>query len=381
MRNFVYFNPTKLVFGKGVNDLSGKEIARNGYKRVILIAGSGSIKENGVYEAVTMSLKNAQIKWHEVWGVRANPVLSTVREAIAHARSFHADVIVAVGGGSVIDTAKATAAGVYIDDIWDVFEEKVKIKKALPIFCVVTLSATGSEMNPYAVITNEEEGKKWSTGGEALYPMVSFIDPEVQRSLPKHQTVFGAIDAISHCLEYYFLGNGDEVILALNETLQKSIIEATDMLVIDPQNYNARANLAWAATMALNGITAVALRGGDWASHAIEHGISALHSEVAHGAGLSVVVPAWITTVHTKKPELFARWAREVWGVAPIEEGIVRFKEKLSSWEAPITLRELHITESDIPHIADNVCINGYRPGVLHKFDRNDVETLLRNCL
>lgn len=380
MRNFTYCNPTKIVFGKGVNELVGKEIARQGYKRVVLIAGSGSIKENGVYDTVTASLKNAQIKWHEVWGVRANPVVSTVRDAIAHARSFHADAILAVGGGSVIDSAKATAAGVYVDDIWDIFEEKVKIKKALPLFCVLTISATGSEMNPYAVITNEEESKKWSTGGEVLYPAVSFIDPSVQQSLPKMQTVYGAVDALSHCLEYYFLGNGDEITLAVNEAVQRSIIEATDILVAASDNYHARANLAWSATLALNGITGVALRGGDWAVHAIEHGISALHSEIAHGAGLSVLYPAWIAMVHTKKPEIFTRWACKVWGAASVEEGIMRLKEKLSSWGAPITLRELHISQADIPHIADNVCVDGYKPGVIQKFERSDVETLLQKC-
>jgi len=240
MKNFTYYNPTKIVFGKDVNSLVGKEIARNGFKKVLLIAGGGSIKENGVYESVCESLTRSQVKWHEVWGVRPNPVLSKIREAIAHARQHHVDAIVAVGGGSVIDSAKAVAAGVFLDDIWDAFEEKVKIKKALPLFCVLTLSATGSEMNPYAVVTNEEDDKKWSTGGEVLYPVASFIDPEVQTSLPWHQTVNGAIDAIAHIMEYYFLGNNEETTLSINDALLRTIIDMTDRLQQNNKDHNAQ---------------------------------------------------------------------------------------------------------------------------------------------
>lgn len=380
MTNFTYYNPTKIVFGKGVNRLVGKELARNGIKKVLLLAGGGSIKTNGVYASICESLSNAQIKWHEVWGVRPNPVLSKVNEAIAHARQHHVDAIIAVGGGSVIDSAKATAAGMYLDDIWDAFEEKVKIKKALPLFCVLTLSATGSEMNPYAVITNEIDDKKWSTGGEVLYPVASFIDPEVQASLPWHQTVNGAIDAMAHIMEYYFLGSTEETTLSINEALLRTIVNMTDRLQKNAQDHSARANLAWAATLALNGITGAALRGGDWSVHAIEHGISALHSDIAHGAGLGVVYPAWIRFMQPHSPEIFERWAKTVWNASTTENAVQNFIGKLKDWKAPVTLHDLHISPEAIPNITANIMAAGYKPGAIKQLDEKDIQTILTMC-
>ncbi len=313
MENFTFYNPTKLIFGKNTIPKMGRELKKSGINKVLLLAGSGSIKSNGTYESAIQSLKNSGIEWSELWGVRANPLLSHAIEGISIVKDKNVNAILAVGGGSVIDEAKSIAAGYYLDNLWTAFEDKISIDKALPVYTILTLSGTCSEMDPYAVLTNDENLKKWNISGDALYPKVSIIDPEVQMSLPWHQTVNGAIDAMSHIMEFYFMGKDEEATLSVDEALMKTIIQSVDKLQEEPCNYSARANLAWAATLGLNGISGVALHGGDWASHQIEHGISALHPEIAHGAGLAVVFPAWIYYMNRYNTDIFKRWAKNVW--------------------------------------------------------------------
>ncbi|MFC1546179.1 iron-containing alcohol dehydrogenase [bacterium] len=377
MFNFEFHVPTKLIFGKETIHLIGTELQKDGIKKVLLSVGSGSIKNNGVYDEVVKSLEQNGIAWIECWGVQPNPVLSKVNEMIDIARKENVGAVLACGGGSVIDSAKAVCAGVYMDDIWQAFETKESIQKALPLYTVLTLSAAGTEMNPNAVVTNEEQKKKYHISGPALYPKVSIIDPCVQMSLPWQQTVNGALDAMSHVMELYFIGGESETSLALDESLIRSIIKMTDSLKNNPGDYNSRANLAWAATLALNGTTEAGQNGGDWASHGIEHGVSAHYPEVAHGAGLGVVFPAWIEYCKNANPQIFNRWAKNVWNKETVEQGITAMKEKLKSWGTAVSLKELCVETSKFEAIADHTICYG-STGAVKKLTKEDILEILK---
>lgn len=375
MINFTFYTPTRVLFGVGRIKEVGSEIKKSNVKKVLLVAGGGSIKKNGVYDTVIASLQEQGIDWVELWGVVPNPVLSKVMEGISLAKESGVDGVLAVGGGSVIDTAKAIASGIYLDDVWASFLGKEKIKQALPLFVVLTISATGSECNGNFVITNEETKQKLGNHSLLVYPKVSIIDPSVQRTLPWNQTANGACDALSHIMESYFSGGGNETTLYVDEALTKAIIDATDKLMLNEDDLEARANLAWAATLALNGVSAAQLK-GDWASHDIEHAISALHPEVAHGAGLAVVFPAWITHVWKENEPTFRRWARNVWDTDDVLTAVERLKSTYKRWGLPISLRELNLEKSEIPAIAQNATQLG-KLGTVKELAQEDVEKIL----
>lgn len=380
MQNFKFNNPVKYVFGKNTIPEIGDEIKNHGIGKVLMLCGGGSIKKNGVYDQVVQSLTKHEIKFEEVWGVVANPTLSHAREAAAKIKEGKHEAILAVGGGSVIDEAKSIAGGVFKDDVWDIFEAKEAIKEALPIFVIQTLSATGSEMNSFAVLTNEDEKKKWAIGGPALFPKVTILDPQIQGSLPRRQTVNGGVDSLSHIMEFYFKGNDEDVTLSINEALMKSIIRNIDILIYDPHNYNARASFAWASTLALNGISGAGIGGGEWAVHRIEHGISAIHPEVAHAEGLAIVFPAWIEYVKLLKPEIFERWAKNVWQAEDADSAIDKMKAKFKKWGAPISLTDVKIKKDEIPEIAENVMMQG-EFGTIDVLRYEDVVEILNICL
>ena len=377
MRNFVFHNPTKVVFGKGTVEKIGDEIKSFGYKKVLFLYGRGSIKKNGVYETVVESLRRNSIDWVEVSGVKPNPVLSKVHEAIDVARKESVEAILAVGGGSVIDSAKAVAAGYYYEgDIWDAFIGKYKVKRSLPIFVVLTISATGSEMNGGAVVTNEKTLQKYSFWSFTSYPKVSIIDPTVQFSLPKEQTVYGGVDAIVHVLEYYFDGSKGRVVMdRIMESIIKTIMESVEVLIENPRDYEARANLAWSATLALNGLTSCGSKGGDWSSHIIEHSLSALY-DIPHGAGLAIIAPAWMEYMKDRDRERFDRFAREIFGESSAEDGIKRFREWLRSVGAPVSLKDAGIPKEDIGRILENVKM-ALPFGKLKELDLDDVKNIL----
>lgn len=386
VENFIFHNETKLVFGKETIGKIGEEIKASGIKKVLMLCGAGSIKKNGVYDQVVESLKKNQISWVEVWGVKPNPVLSKVHEAIAVARKENVEGVLGVGGGSVIDSAKVVAAGVvYNGDIWDAFIGRYKVEKALPIFAVLTISATGTEMNGNAVITNEKTQEKFAVSSKVLYPKVSIIDPSVQASLPKEQTVYGAVDAIAHILEYYFDGSDSLAQNEISEALIRTIMTCTEQLLSDPNDYEARANFAWSATLALNGLTAAGRRGGDWACHRIEHSLSALY-DIAHGAGLAIVFPAWMKHVWKQKPEQFVRFAKKIFSVSGegesvVLDGIETFKSWLKKIGAPVSLKDVNIPASDLDKIVDNVFRGSGTLGRLKKLNRDDVKRILELAL
>jgi len=376
MEAFSFYNPTRVHFGTGMIRLLGREMKDAGVKKALLVAGGGSIRSNGVHAQVIESLKTSGIDWVEGWGVRANPTLAKVRELIDLARAEGVDAILAVGGGSVIDSAKSIAAGFYMDDIWNAFTGTERILKALPIYTVLTLSATGSEMNSFAVLTNTEELKKWGIGSPLIFPKVTIIDPSVQCSLPFKQTVNGALDATAHILEYYFACDTSHATLAVNTGLLKTIVDMADRLKDNSADVVARANLAWSATLALNGISGVGMKGGDWACHTIEHAFSALYPDIAHGEGLGVIFPAWIEYMSEKDPTRFLPWAKNVWGEDSVVKALRRFRDKIESWGAATSLRDLGIRDSDLPRLLDLI-LTSRSVGTISKFTRGDIEALL----
>lgn len=376
MEAFTFYNPTKIIFGVGTIKNLGQELRLAGINKCLLVAGGGSIKANGVYAQVMESLEKSEIKLCEVWGVQANPTLEKVREIISVAKDNQVEAILAVGGGSVIDSAKAVAAGIYVDDVWDIFSGKEKVSKALPLYTVLTLSATGSEMNGNSVITNVPLKQKWAFASQHVYPKASIIDPLVQCSLPFKQTANGAIDAMAHILEYYFADDKAISTLSINDALLRTILEMTDKLKQNPADLLARGNLAWCATLALNGISGIGMKGGDWACHQIEHAFSALHPDIAHGEGLGVILPVWIEYLSEKDPARFIRWAKNVWGEENVARGVHRFRDKIESWGMSTTLRDLGIQESELPLLLDIIGKEN-RVGALSKFTQNEIESLL----
>ncbi|MFH1589154.1 MAG: iron-containing alcohol dehydrogenase [archaeon] len=381
MTDFDFYNPITILFGKGKNALIGEQIKKYGYKKALLLAGGGSIKKNGVYDSVTSSLQKAGVEFVECFGIKPNPNIEKVKEAITIAKKENVDCILAVGGGSVIDTAKTVAAGVYQKDVWDIFAGTSEVNDALPLFTILTLSATGSEMNMGAVITKEDEKKKWNFRSPYVFPKVSIIDPEVQFTLPWNQTANGAVDAMAHTMEYYFTCKNEETVMALDESLLKSVVKSCDALQKNEEDYEARSSLAWAATLALNGISGSMLSGGDWSSHMIEHGVSAFNNTVAHGTGLAIIFPAWIKYTYKENEKTYLRWAKVVWNASSVEEGITNMQEKFKQWKVPTTLTEIGIKEENLEEIKNLITRRIPLFGVVKKLEGEDVLNILKLAL
>ena len=386
MLNFTFHNPTKIVFGRNTIDKIGREISEDGHKKVLLIYGMGSIKRTGVYDLVVNSLKSNGVEFVEVSGVKPNPVLSKAMEAVSVAKKEKVTAVLGVGGGSVVDTAKTVAAGtLYEGNIWDAFTGKYQPKEALPVYVVLTLSATGTEMNPNAVITNEETGEKYGMSHPCLYPKVSVIDPSVQFHLPPKQTANGAVDAMAHIFEYYFSGvENTDVQDEMAEGVLRTLIRCTERLLDDPTDYEARAQFAWCTTLALNGFLSAGVGGGDWACHAIEHSLSALY-DIAHGEGLAIVIPAWMKYTMMRNLRKYQRFAERVMNISPDGKSSVQIAaegiEKLKTWFAsigqPTTLKEAGIPREDIPKIMENVAKRTLPLGKLVKLDKEDIIRIL----
>lgn len=351
MENFFFSNPTELHFGRGVIQHLGTEVLKRG-SRILLVYGKGSIKSNGVYEQVIDTLTNHHVEIFEHPGVSGNPLLSHTREGVKKAKQFQVDLIVAVGGGSVIDEAKAIALGALSNsDIWDFYTKKETPQLALPIISVLTLPATGSEMNGFTVLTNDETCEKFALGASPLLnPKVSLLDPESTFSLSLQQTAFACADIISHLTEGYFTTTAS--VLPLQDNLIKglfhAVLSAMRMLIKDPRDYNARASFMWTATLAWNGIAQVGIPGRSMPCHALEMPLSGLYN-IAHGAGLSIITPHWLNHsqhLHLKRIESFGE---EILGeTTTIPEVIKTFSNIYSEIGAPISMREAGLINPDI---------------------------------
>ncbi|MCC8120017.1 MAG: iron-containing alcohol dehydrogenase [Bacteroidales bacterium] len=362
MENFSYCTPTRYLFGRGVEDQVGKLTAELGASRVMVVYGQGSVVRSGLLTRVIESLTDQDIMVETLGGVKPNPEDDLVREGIAICNANAIDAIVAVGGGSVIDTAKAIAAGARYDgDFWDFFCGKAVVQDALPIGVVLTIPAAGSEGSGNSVITKKEGKVKISIRTDYwLRPKFALLDPELTFTLPPHQTAAGIADMMAHIMERYFTPTKDVVVTdRISEGLLKAIIEEAPKVIAHPHDYEARANIMWSGTLAHNGICGCG-RKEDWTSHAMEHELSAVYG-VTHGAGLAVVFPAWMTYMAEHNPVKIAQFARRVFRVISTDdyaaaiEGIERLRAFFKSIGLPTTMAELGISDPDIPLLVERL--------------------------
>lgn len=381
MQNFTFVNPTRILFGKAVVAKLGPEAARAG-RKALFVYGGGSIKKNGVYDVLIETLTKNGVAVTEHAGVKPNPALSHVRAGIEKARAAGCDLIVAAGGGSVIDESKAIAAGVkYSGDVWDFFCGKAEIREALPLFTALTLPATGSEMNSGCVVTNEATAQKYSAQAPALFPRVSALDPETTLTLPREQVAYGAVDSIAHIIEGYFTTRDAdaEVTDEIVHALARSVVASTLRILKDPADYNARASMMWSATLALNGLASCGYGGTSFINHAIEHSLSAIY-DIAHGAGLAIVMPAWFKHhLETAGPARLEKFGAAVFGVKGAAETIAAFEDFFRKAGAPVRLPEAGIPAEDIPKIAANAMGLIRLWGMKH--EQPEIERILRNAV
>lgn len=358
MNNFTFYSPTLFAFGDGEERKTGALVRQFGGSRVLLVYGGGSVKRNGAYDAVTASLAGEGIPFAELSGVQANPRSGKVCEGIALARREGSDFLLALGGGSVIDTAKAIGFGVgYDGDFWDFFTGKAKIETSLPVGAVLTIAAAGSEGSDSCVITQEAGNLKWGCPrSDVIRPKFAVLNPRFTCSLPAWQTACGAVDMFSHICERYFTNTPDVALTdRLCEALMKTVVDAAPRAAADPGCCAARADLMWAGMLAHNNSCGVG-REQDWASHQIEHELSSLY-DCAHGAGLAAVLPAWMEFVLPHNPMRFAQFAARVFGCEmdftcpehTAREGIVRLRAFFRELGMPVTLAELGARSEDIP--------------------------------
>lgn len=387
MQNFVFRNPTKLIFGKGQLEQLKTEIPQFG-KKVLLVYGGGSIKRNGIYDNVISILKDINAEVFELTGVEPNPRVSTVKKGIQICKENGVEFILAVGGGSVIDCTKAIAAGSKYDgDVWDIVTKKTFANEALPFGTVLTLAATGSEMNAGSVITNWKTNEKYGWGSPVTFPQFSILDPVHTTSVPKDQTIYGMVDIMSHVLEQYFHhGTNTELQDRYCEAVLKTVIETAPKLLSDLENYEHRETILYCGTMALNGILAMGVK-GDWATHNIEHAVSAVH-DIPHGGGLAILFPNWMKHVVEENVSRFKQFAIRVFNVETdgktdreiALEGIQALRQFWTSIEAPVTLSDYAIGENEIDLMADKAMAYG-EFGNLKKLNKDDVLSIYKASL
>ena len=361
MLDFIYNTPTKVYFGKDTHKSVGKIIKELGYKKIMMQYGKASIKKSGLYDEVIFSLKENDVKVIEFGGVEPNPKLSFVRKAIELAKKEKVEFILAVGGGSSIDSAKTTALGVKAEcDEWDFHIGKATPKDALPVGCILTHSAAGSEMSNSAVLTNTETNSKKGVSTQFNRCKFAILNPELTYSVSPYQTACGIVDMMTHTLERYFSVCEDTPLTdRISEGLLKAIISAGKTAIENPTDYDARATLMWGSSLAHNGLTGCG-RENYLAVHQLEHAVSGIFDEVAHGAGLAVLYPAWAKFVLKNNPQRFALFARGVFDIVNDDDliagklGIEKLSEFFVSLGMPTKLSEFGIKESDIDALALN---------------------------
>lgn len=375
MNNFTFYSPTYFVFGKDQENSAGQYVKRFGGNKVLLHFGGGSVVRSGLLARVKASLEKEGLSCVELGGAKPNPRSGLVYEGIALCRKENVDFVLAVGGGSTIDSAKAIAAGaVYDGDFWDFYCGK-PVEKALPVGTVLTIAAAGSEGSPDSVITKEEGMLKRGASGEALRPVFSILNPALTQTLPAYQTACGVTDIMAHLFERYFTNTKDvEVTDRVIEGLLMTMIHEAPKVIKNPDDYQARANIMWAGMLAHNNCCGVG-RDQDWASHCIEHELSALY-DCAHGAGLAVIFPAWMQYNMNHDVMRFAQLASRVWGCPmdfehpeiTAQQGIQALRQFLRSIGMPLTLREVGGKEEDIPYLAHTAAYGNGNGGTLGGF-------------
>lgn len=393
MKNFQYYTPTRVVFGKNTENETGQLVKAEKGKKVLIHFGGGSVERSGLLGRICRSLEKEGIEFVTLGGVVPNPRLSKVYEGIKLCREENVDFILAVGGGSVIDSAKAIAYGVcYEGDVWDIYTRKAAPTKCLPIGAVLTIAAAGSEMSESSVITNEEGNWKRGFSSDLSRCRFAILNPELTFSLPAYQTASGCVDILLHTMERYFgaqESGSSEVIDEISEGILRAVIHNAWILVISPADYNARAEIMWASSLSHNGLTGDRST-GDWACHQLEHEISGMF-DVAHGAGLAAIWGSWARYVYQKNPARFARFAIKVMGCPDpglrAEEiamsGIQALEKFFHSLSMPTSIRELgiNLTDEQLIELADKCSFHNTRTiGSFCELNRNDMAAIYRNA-
>ena len=386
MRNFTYHNPTKILFGKDTTDHLAEEMKNRG-KNVLFVYGGGSIKKNGLYDRVMRQLGDKHV--YELSGVEPNPRLTTVRKGIQICREKQIDFILAVGGGSVIDCAKAISIGaLYEGDVWDFYKGKAYPQAAIPLGAILTLAATGTEMNGNSVITNLDTQEKIGFAGVLLlHPAFSILDPCNTFTVPNHQIANGCVDMLSHLYECYFSYPDDTPIQdGLAETIMRTVFENVFVALEKPEDYDARANLMWCGTLALNDMIPLG-KEGDWGCHAIEHVLSA-HYDIAHGAGLAIITPPYMKYLCQFNPAKYKQYAVNVFGLDPQGksdyevgmEGIAKTKSLFKQIGAPVALGEVGIGVEKLELMANEIVQDG-KIGNYSKIGAEELFQILKEAL
>ena len=389
MNNFIWSISTRVCFGKGEIKRLGTEASAFG-KKALLVYGGGSIKQTGIYDAACSSLSASGVSWVELSGIEPNPKIESVREGVRLCRENDVSVIIPVGGGSTIDCAKAISGSVSYDgDPWDLISGKAAYTSFVPVIAVLTLSATGSEMNHIGVISNLSVNKKLGTHQEGMRPAVSILDPEFTYSLPPFQTACGTADIMAHTLENY-MGSCESAFLQdrFAESILKTCVKYGPIALADPTNYEARANLMWSGSHAINGLLSLG-KGHAWTAHAIEHQVSAYYDKVAHGAGLAVLLAPWFELLLSKGAAKRLRdLAVNVWNIAPTDDdmadakaGIAAMRDLFAAFKLPKTLREAGVEDdSKFEIMAQGAYDNIKNAPVYAPLSKDEILGILKAC-
>jgi alcohol dehydrogenase YqhD (iron-dependent ADH family) len=389
MQNFIYHIPTKIYFGKGEIKALGREL-KGRFRKILIVTGRGSVKKSGVFNAVVREVKKAGVLFVELAGVKPNPRLRSVYEGIKVCRDAGVDFILALGGGSVIDASKAIAAGVkYKGDVWDFFTKGVSCTDAVPIGTVLTLAATGSEMNTYAVITKEDTERKLAFGSSCVRPVFSILDPEYTYTVNAYHTAAGVADIMAHIFEEYFCAPSSSAVQdRMAEALLKVCVRYGPIVCKKPRDYEARANILWTGTLALNGLLGSGKAGGDWACHSIEHEVSAIY-DISHGVGLAIIVPNWMKFVLSgKTADKFAEYGVNVWGIdknKSTEElanaAITETRNFFNSLGLPSRLSEVSVPAGRFQDMAKGAVKAHGRVGSFKNLSEDDIVKILKMSL
>lgn len=387
MQDFYYSIPTKIYFGKdAVNHLT--DCVKECGSKALLVYGKGSIKKNGLYDMITGMLSDAEIAYEELSGVDANPRITTVRDGVEICKTQGIDVVIPIGGGSTIDCAKAVAAGACYDgDAWELIEDNSRVKKALPIIAVPTMAATGSEMDYFSVITNQEKKLKKEIANENLYPVYALLDPQLTFSVSPYQTACGTVDMFSHIMEVYFAPiPGTEIQDRIMEGLMKTMVQEGPKALKNPSDYDARANLLWASEWAINGFICSG-KLGPWPAHAIEHQLSAWY-DVTHGHGLAVVIPELLRHIlNEKSAPTIATYGVNVFGITmgndiveTSERAIDKTEEFFKSLGLGLKLKDLGITSEEHFDKMAEVALTDGLDGCLVNLTKEDIIDIYKSC-
>ena len=391
MENFQYYTPTKIIFGRGAEVQTGQLAAEQGCKKVLVHYGGGSVVRSGLLERIYRSLDAAGISYVSLGGVVPNPRLSLVYEGIRLPRKEQVDFILAVGGGSVIDSAKAIGYGVANEgDVWDFYEKRRTAKACLPIGVVLTIAAAGSEMSDSSVITKEEGWLKRGYSSNYARARFAVMNPELTMTLPKYQTASGCVDIMMHTMERYFNHSENmEMTDGISEHLLRTVMKNAKILMNEPDNYQARAEVMWAGSLSHNGLTGCGTGGGDWASHQLEHELGGMF-DVAHGAGLAAVWGSWARYVMDAAPERFAKFAVNVMGVEPeaeklktAQKGIEAMEDFYHALDMPVCIGDMGIelTEEQMRELAEKCSHFGKRTiGCIKKLDQEDMYQIYKEA-